>query len=132
MTELLTDLIASLPAWGGILASLAGFLAVGAITSSNVQQGTDFFACDLSASTADTTGSIAHGLGAIASNAALGAGLGPLDVKVQARTAAGNLSAWRVVSVDTTNVNLAKNTTSLSGGNAQAQLIVNRPHSIGR
>lgn len=105
-----------------------------AITTSNAFQGADFFKADLIAATADTTATIAHGLGAIAAAAGSGVGgLAPLDVTLTPLNADYYLSDWFVSSINTTAVVVKKRSQSLSGGAApQVKLIVRRPHSIGR
>jgi hypothetical protein len=119
----------------GYLIMLIGFAAVGVITQSNTFQGTDFFSTELIAATADTSITIAHGLGAIKAAAGSGiAGLAPLDYTLTPIVSADfYLSKWRVVSINTTNIVVAKSTTSLSGAaTPQVKVIVRRPHSIGR
>lgn len=105
-----------------------------AITQSNTFQGADIFITELIAATADTTATIAHGLGAIAAAAGAGVGgLAPLDYTLTPIHADAELSAWIVASINTTNVVVNKRSQSLSGGAApQVRLTVRRPHSVGR
>lgn len=104
------------------------------ITTSNTFQGVDFFKTDLIAATTATVLTIAHGLGAIKAAAGTGiGGLAPLEVTLTALNNNFYLSRWFVRTLNTTNVEVVKATTSLSGGaGVQAKLIVKRPHSIGR
>lgn len=97
-----------------------------AVSTTPVLSGTTKFIFDVTA-TADadtTTGSVAHGLGAV-----------PLSVIItplvsQALTA---LSAWAVTTLDGTNIALTK-LTSAGSGNASPQLRVevSLPHSVVR
>ena len=134
----LSALVDFLPSLSGAVAMIfaaLGTLAVGAITQSNTRQGVTFFRTELSSSTADTTAAIAHGLGTIAADAGtVFGGLAPQDITFTPLGAGitGITAAWRVVSVNSTNVNIRKSTTSLSGGANQVALIVRLPHSLVR
>lgn len=132
-------LLALLPSsWAGAAAAIGAALsalAFGTITASNTVQGITFFRTELLASTADTTAAIAHGLGSIAAGATPFGGINPADATVTpiGATVDFYLSRWRVVSVDSTNVNVQKTTASLSGGAAvQCALVVRLPHSLVR
>lgn len=104
------------------------------ITQSNTYQGSDLFITELIAATADTTVTIAHGLGAIANAAGAAlAGAAPQIYTLTPIHADAYLSEWVVASINTTNIILNKRSQSLSGGAApQVRLVVNRPHSVGR
>ncbi len=94
-----------------------------AVTVNNVLAGTDTkIATVIATADADTTATIAHGLGAV-----------PLEVYftplLQAPAA---LSLWAVTTIDATNVVLTKATTAGSGNaGAQIRVVIKRPHSIG-
>lgn len=122
--------------WASVLSyavALLATLAIGAVSLSNVRQGSNFYVADIISSAAgDTTITVAHGLGAISNNAAADfRGLGPQSVTITPRLSQGWLSRWRVTTVNTTNVILNK-TASTSSANAgiQATLVVSLPASV--
>lgn len=129
------DLLSQLPQWAGILITIIGLGALGAISTSTTLQGSDFFRTNVIAvSNSDTAVTIPHGLGAISNRAAADfRGLGPVDVTLTPLTVQFYASQWVVTTVNTTNVVLTKLSVTQSGSaSPQVQLTVRRPHSVGR